>query len=432
MASELDAGLPGLARERVVRAGLWVIAGTLAAMLAWAELAPVSGAVVAAGEVRVSGERKTVQHLEGGIVAELKVADGDVVQAGQVLLVLGDARVDASVDALQNEIVAERLTLARLESEKRELPALALPQDLTAQAASPRYSSLIEGEQRLFQTRRNNLREQLSLLEAQAGEAEREAGEVQRQVEADQRAVAALREQLQASEKLAEQKFIQHTRLLELRSNLAVREADMAEHQAMLSRTRQNIGDFRLRRTQVRAEFVQRATDEAQLSGRKLLDLQARLRPAQDSQRRKEVVAPVAGRAVNLQVHTVGGVVRPGEPIVDIVPEAGALIVEVRVSPQDVEEVHAGQPAEVRLSAYNARTTPLMPGRVIYVSADRLVDSARGMPYYVVHVQLDRKPVERVEPGMPVEAFLRTRERGMLDYLLDPVINVTRRSMRES
>ncbi len=397
MAIELDAGLPGLARERVVRAGLWVIAGTLAAMLAWAELAPVSGAVVAAGEVRVSGERKTVQHLEGGIVAELKVADGDVVQAGQVLLVLGDARVDASVDALQNEIVAERLTLARLESEKRELPALALPQDLTAQAASPRYRSLIEGEQRLFQTRRNNLREQL-----------------------------------QASEKLAEQKFIQHTRLLELRSNLAVREADMAEHQAMLSRTRQNIGDFRLRRTQVRAEFVQRATDEAQLSGRKLLDLQARLHPAQDSQRRKEVVAPVAGRAVNLQVHTVGGVVRPGEPIVDIVPEAGALIVELRVSPQDVEEVHAGQPAEVRLSAYNARTTPLMPGRVIYVSADRLVDSARGMPYYVVHVQLDRKPVERVEPGMPVEAFLRTRERGMLDYLLDPVINVTRRSMRES
>lgn len=397
MAIELDAGLPGLARERVVRAGLWVIAGTLAAMLAWAELAPVSGAVVAAGEVRVSGERKTVQHLEGGIVAELKVADGDVVQAGQVLLVLGDARVDASVDALQNEIVAERLTLARLESEKRELPALALPQDLTAQAASPRYRSLIEGEQRLFQTRRNNLREQL-----------------------------------QASEKLAEQKFIQHTRLLELRSNLAVREADMAEHQAMLSRTRQNIGDFRLRRTQVCAEFVQRATDEAQLSGRKLLDLQARLHPAQDSQRRKEVVAPVAGRAVNLQVHTVGGVVRPGEPIVDIVPEAGALIVELRVSPQDVEEVHAGQPAEVRLSAYNARTTPLMPGRVIYVSADRLVDSARGMPYYVVHVQLDRKPVERVEPGMPVEAFLRTRERGMLDYLLDPVINVTRRSMRES
>ena len=145
MAIELDAGLPSLARDRVVRAGLWVIGGTLAAMLAWAELAPVSGAVVAGGEVRVSGERKTVQHLEGGIVAELRVRDGDVVQAGQVLLVLGDARVDASLDAIENEIIGERLTLARLESEKRELPALALPDDLVELASSPRYRSLIDG-----------------------------------------------------------------------------------------------------------------------------------------------------------------------------------------------------------------------------------------------------------------------------------------------
>lgn len=432
MAIELDAGLPSLARDRVVRAGLWVIGGTLAAMLAWAEMAPVSGAVVAGGEVRVSGERKTVQHLEGGIVAELRVRDGDVVQAGQVLLVLGDARVDASLDAIENEIIGERLTLARLESEKRELPALALPDDLAELASSPRYRSLIDGEQRLFRTRRDNLREQLALLEAQAVEAQREASDVQVQVEADQRAVAALREQLQASEKLAEQKFIQHTRLLELRSGLAIREAEMAEHQAMLSRTRQNIGDFRLRKAQLRADFVQRAVDEAQLTGRKLLDLQARLSPAKDSSLRKEVIAPVAGRAVNLQVHTVGGVVRPGDPIVDIVPDETALVVEIRVQPQDVEEVHTGMPAEVRLAAYNARTTPLVSGKVSYVSADRLIDAAHGTPYYTVHVTLDARPAERIEPGMPVEAFLRTRERSMLDYLLDPVINVTRRSMRES
>lgn len=432
MAIELDAGVPSLARERLVRAGLWVIAGTLAVLIAWAEMAPVSGAVVAAGEVRVSGERKTVQHLEGGIVAELRVRDGDAVQAGQVLLVLGDARVDASVQAIESEILAERLTLARLESEKRESPTLVLPADLERLAGGPRYRSLLEGERKLFMTRRANLREHLALLDAQAAEALREADEVQAQIEADRRAVAALREQLQASEKLAERKFIQHTRLLELRSNLAVREAEMAEHQAMLSRTRQNAGDFKLRKTQLRADFVQRAVDEAQLSGRKLLEMQARLDPAQDSQRRKEVLAPVAGRVVNLQVHTVGGVVRPGEPIADIVPGNGALVVELRVLPQDVEEVHTGMPAEVRLSAYNARTTPMVTGRVSYVSADRLIDPTRGGSYYTVHVQLDGKPVERIEPGMPVEAFLRTRDRSMLDYLLDPVINVTRRSMRES
>lgn len=432
MAIELDVGIPSLARDRVVRAGLWVIAGTLAALFAWAEMAPVSGAVVAGGEVRVSGERKTVQHLEGGIVAELRVRDGDAVQAGQVLLVLGDARVDASVEAIESEIVGERLTLARLESEKRELPALALPDDLEELAAAPRYRSLLDGERKLFLTRRNNLREHLALLDAQAEEALREATEVQGQIEADRRAVAALREQLQAAEKLAEQKFVQHTRLLELRSNLAVREAEMAEHLAMLSRTRQNAGDFRLRKTQLRADFVQRAVDEAQLSGRKLLEMQARLNPAQDSQRRKEVLAPVAGRVVNLQVHTVGGVIRPGEPIADIVPDDTALVVEVRVLPQDVEEVHVGMPAEVRLSAYNARTTPMVAGRVTYVSADRLIDPTHGASYYTVHVQLDHKPAERIEPGMPVEAFLRTRERSMFDYLLDPIINVTRRSMRES
>ena len=144
MAIELDAGLPSLARDRVVRAGLWVIGGTLAAMLAWAELAPVSGAVVAGGEVRVSGERKTVQHLEGGIVAELRVRDGDVVQAGQVLLVLGDARVDASLDAIENEIIGERLTLARLESSVASEAVLANEAEQTVLPPPPPAKEVLE------------------------------------------------------------------------------------------------------------------------------------------------------------------------------------------------------------------------------------------------------------------------------------------------
>ncbi len=425
---------PALDAGRVARWGYLVLALGATAFALWGALAPVSGAVIAPGVIKVENERKRVQHLEGGIVSEIRVRDGDVVRAGQVLATLADEGVGATVDLLRGQLFAERVTAARLEAEKNEWPQPRLAEDLRAPALPPAYRTILDSELHLFTVRRDTFRQQTELLRAQIVEAEREMAGVQEQLAAETRAVAALREQLEANERLVEQQFIQKTRLLEYKSALGIREAERAEHLANLARTQQRIGDLNLRIVQLRADMVQRAATELDAVNRKVMDLRERLRPSQDAQSRQAVLAPVSGRIVNLAVHTPGGVVRAGEALMEIVPDQQELILEVRVHPQDIDEVAPGSLADVRLSAYNTRSTPLLEGAVRYVSADRLLDEATRAPYYTarIHIKPSPDPAIRLYPGMPAEAFIRTRARSPLDYLLEPVTNVLRRSMRET
>jgi HlyD family type I secretion membrane fusion protein len=420
--------------HRIARWGYGTLAVAVAAFALWGALAPVSGAVVATGIIKVDNERKRVQHMEGGIVSAIHVRDGDQVHAGQVLVTLSDEGVGATVDMLRGQLFAERAAIARLEAEQNEWPQPRLPPDLRQQSMAPAYRPLLNSEMHLFQVRRETLQQQTRLLRAQIAEVRLELVGVQAQLEAQTRAVAALREHLEAHERLVEQGFIQKTRLLELKNSLAMSEADRAEYQASLARSRQRIGDLELRIVQLRSDVVQKAASELDAANRKVMDLQERLRPSQDAQRRQAVLASVSGHIVNLAVHTVGGVVRAGESIMEIVPDRQKLILVVRIDPQDIDEVLPESKADVRLSAYNTRSTPLLEGVVRYVSADRLVDEATQQPYYAVHIQVKASPdpVLRLYPGMPAEAYIRTRARSPLDYLLEPVTNVLQRSMRET
>ncbi|MCU0842766.1 MAG: HlyD family type I secretion periplasmic adaptor subunit [Thiobacillaceae bacterium] len=422
------------AAGRIARWGYLVLALTAASFALWGALAPVSGAVIAPGVIKVDNERKRVQHLEGGIVSEIHVRDGDTVRAGQVLVAMADEGVGATVDLLRGQLFAERVVAARLEAERNEWPQLRLEADLRVSNLPPSYRAVLDGELHLFEVRRETFRQQTDLLRAQIQEIEREMVSVREQLAAETRAVAALQEQLAANERLVEQQFIQKTRLLELKATLGVREAERAEHLGSLSRGQQRIGDLNLRLVQLRADLVQQAAAELEGVKRKIMDLRERLRPSQDAQHRQAVLAPVSGRVVNLAVHTPGGVVRAGELLMEIVPDRQELIVEVRIRPQDIDEVAPGNLADVQLSAYNSRTAPMLEGEVRYISADRLVDEASGLPYYAAQllVKPSPDPAIRLYPGMPAEAFIRTRARSPLEYLLEPVTNVLRRSMRET
>ncbi|MBK9325117.1 MAG: biotin/lipoyl-binding protein [Hydrogenophilales bacterium] len=277
---------PALDAGRVARWGYLVLALGATAFALWGALAPVSGAVIAPGVIKVENERKRVQHLEGGIVSEIRVRDGDVVRAGQVLATLADEGVGATVDLLRGQLFAERVTAARLEAEKNEWPQPRLAEDLRGPALPPAYRTILDSELHLFTVRRDTFRQQTELLRAQIVEAEREMAGVQEQLAAETRAVAALREQLEANERLVEQQFIQKTRLLEYKSALGIREAERAEHLANLARTQQRIGDLNLRIVQLRADMVQRAATELDAVNRKVMDLRERLRPSQDAQHR--------------------------------------------------------------------------------------------------------------------------------------------------
>ena len=412
----------------IVRAGLLVIGGGIVAIGVWAFVAPLSGAVIAPGYVKVDLNRKVVQHQEGGIVRAIRVRDGDRVSQGQELVLLDDVRIDAQLDLLRTQLDAERAKAARLEAERTLAPKPAFPKDLLKQEFATR-------EEALFRARREALDSQIAVLRKQIRETVEEANALAEQIGAEERALKLQKDELAANERLLEQGYVQKTRLLTLQRAVAEYEARHSERRAELSKSRQRASELEFRILAMRNTYVQTATDEMKESTSKMFDLEDRIRPSRDASERQKIAAPIAGEVVGLRVFTAGSVIGPREVLMEIVPHEKRLIVEARIRPEDINHVRAGSEADIRLTAYQARTTPLVPGAVTYVSGDRHVDQQSGAPYYIVHIDVPEQALGaanlRLQAGMPAEIFIRTDTRTALDYLLAPVTSYLRRAMRE-
>ncbi|HMX16601.1 MAG TPA: HlyD family type I secretion periplasmic adaptor subunit [Rhodocyclaceae bacterium] len=424
----------------IVRAGLIVIFVAFVIGGGWLVLAPLSGAVVAAGFVKVDMNRKTIQHQEGGIVKQILVRDGDRVKQGQTLLVLDDVRSDAGLDLLRSQNDSERARNARLVAERSLSPRLDFPAELANRRQEPRVRDILQREQGLFDARKQTLDSQIALLRTQIRQALEEAAAWSEQVRAEETALRLQRDELVANEGLVAQGFIQRTRILGLQRSVAEYEARLGEHRANLAAARQKATDFELRILQLRNQFSQQAADDLKESTNRLAEVEERLRPSRDAVERQNVVAPVAGEVVDLKVTSVGGVVGPRDAILDIVPDHGKLIVEARIRTEDINNVHLGSEADVRLTAFKYRTTPLVSAKVTYVSADRLVDKSLGAagaaPYYAVWLDVSPESLKsagnlEMQAGMPAEVFIRTVERPALLYLLEPITSFLRRAARE-
>jgi HlyD family type I secretion membrane fusion protein len=419
---------PELDAKRVIRAGLLVIGGGALALAVWAFFAPLSGAVIAPGYVKVDLNRKVVQHQEGGIVRAIRVRDGDRVNQGQELVLLDDVRIDAQLDLLRTQLDAERAKSARLEAERTLAAKPVFPPDLL----KPEFMTR---EESLFRARRDALDTQIAILRKQIRETVEEAQALAEQIGAEERALKLQKEELAANESLLAQGYVQKTRLLTLQRAVAEYEARHSEHRAELSKSRQRASELEFRILAMRNTYVQSATDELKESTSKMFDLEERIRPSRDASERQKIAAPIAGEVVGLRVFTAGSVIGPREVLMEIVPQEKRLIVEARIRPEDINHVRPQSEADIRLTAYQSRTTPLVAGSVTYVSGDRLVDPQNGAPFYIVHIDVPEKALAasnlRLQAGMPAEVFIRTDSRTALDYLLAPVTSYLRRAMRE-
>ena len=422
---------------RAIRIGLTVIVIGFVIGGGWMALAPIAGAVIAQGAVKVDMNRKTVQHQEGGIVKEILVRDGDRVLQGQPLLVLGDVRVDAAYDSLRTQRDSELGRHARLTADRTLAAKIAFPEELSARAEhDPKVAEVLQREEALFVARRQTLREQTRLIEQQVREAEEEAIALRRQIAAQSRALSLQRDEVEANRRLMAQGFVGAMRVKTVDRAAADYEARLSEQQAELAKAKQRSSELALRVKTLENQFMQAAADELKESGNKLFDLDERLRPSKDAAERQRIVAPIAGEVVDLKFTSLGAVVGPRDPILDIVPTDGKLIMEGRIRPEDINSVAVGSAADVRLTAFKSRLTPVVPGKVTYVSADRLVDRASGTPYYTVHVDVAPEELQkagqlRLQAGMPVEVFVKTGERTVLQYLLDPLTAFVSRALRE-
>jgi HlyD family type I secretion membrane fusion protein len=427
---------PGVNLRLIAGLGLLVILAGIAGLGVWAALAPLSGAVIAPGFVKVDMNRKVVQHQEGGIVKQILVRDGDRVQRGQALMVIEDVRVDATVDLLKGQLDGEHAKASRLEAERALLPAVAVPHELRSRATDPKVAEILQREQSLFRARREALDSQIALLRRQIKEAEGEARALHEQIAAEDRAIKLQRDELVANQDLLKQGYVQKTRVMGLERAVAEYEAKAGEHRAEAAKTQQRTTELELRILGQRNGYVQSATDELKETTTRMFDLEERLRPSRDQAERQRILAPIAGEVVGLKVFTPGAVVGPRDVLMEVVPDDKTLIIEARIRPEDVNHVRAGSPADVRLTAYKQRNTPLVQGRVNYVSGDRLTEGPNTPPFYVIHIDVPAEALAeagnlRMLAGMPAEVYIRTDTRTAADYMLAPVSNFLRRGMRE-
>jgi len=399
------------------------LAAAAALSAAWSASAPLSGAVIAPAQIKVELNRKTVQHQEGGIVREILVRDGQKVRAGEPLVVVGDVRSDSTLKLLQDQLAAERIREARAAAEA----ALASHFDAPADSR----------ERALFATRRRILDEQIASLQAQIREAEAQAAALHTQIEATESSVRLSAEELRMNEELARQGFVHRTRILALQRTEADYRARVGEYRSELAAARQRIADMRARIAQARNLYQSQAADELRDASAKVRDLEERLRPSQDQVERQIVRSPVDGEVMAMRVTAPGAVIGPREPILDVVPGQEKLVVEARIRPQDIDYVRKDARAEVRLlNAFDSRSAPLLPGKVAFVSADRVKAADSPDSWFVAAVELDaaevaRHPGLRLQAGMPAELYVTTPARTLVAYLARPLEVFASRAMRE-
>lgn len=420
----------------LIRAGVGAL-GVLAVVIAiWIALAPVGGAAVAPGHVKVDMNRKTVQHQEGGIVGEILVRDGSKVRAGDVLVVLTDVRVNASRELVQTQLDAELAKAARLEAEQNLAERVSYPAEWAGRADDPRLAELKARENALFAARRSALEGQIGLLRTQQRATRQEIRARDEQATSGRAAIELQRKEVEANRALVDKAFISNARLLELQRNLNELESRLAESGAERAAAVQKVADLDLRAETLRTAFMEEAAASFRQASAQIFDLRERLRPTQDAEERQRIRAPIDGEVVELKITGPGSVIAPREPILDIVPDKAELIVEAQLKPEDISFVHAGLPADVRLTSFRQRITPTVPGEVVYVSADRLVDRNTNLSYYVARVTVPQSALQaagglKLQAGMPAEVFIRTTPRSPLEYLFDPITGFLERGMRE-
>lgn len=423
-------------RHRLVTMGAVVLVLGFGGLGAWATLAPMKSAAIAPGVVKVASERKTIQHLEGGIVKDILVKEDQEVVAGQVLVRLDDINARARYAVLQGGHDALTAEVARLEAERDDQAALVFPTSLQQRTADVRVARLLDGERQLFTSRQAAMQGQMAVLRQRKQQNQEKITGRLMQIEASKTKLDYIAEEIKGAETLMEVGMYTKTKYYELKRAEADLTGETGRLRADIAETRALSGETDLRILDMKNQFQKDANDRLQDARAKLDSLTEQLDSAADTLARTEIVARQAGTVMGLDVHTLGGVIKPGAAILDIVPKDDKMIVEARVRPEDIDIVHKGLPAEVRFTSFNSRTTPVFNGKVSRVSADRFTDPSRGAAgaaYYIAQIEIDPKHVPNLtlQPGMPAEVHIVTGERTALNYITKPINDQINRGMLE-
>ncbi|WP_139247738.1 HlyD family type I secretion periplasmic adaptor subunit [Hyphomicrobium sp. CS1GBMeth3] len=414
---------------------------------AWALYAPLEGAVVASGSFVATGQNKHVQHLEGGIVEEVLVREGELVQKGQVLLRLDETAARTRLTRLSvrhSRLLAIR---ARLEAEIDDSPEINFPDELKHASANRELADVMSRQKVELQARRTKLSAEQDVLQKEIGGLREGIRGYEAQVQSAESRLKLFKEELRDKAELLARQLARKTDMLAIQRAEAALVGELGELSGRIADAHERIARAQQQMVSLHSAAVQKAVEELRQTETELDDISEQLRAAEDVVNRIEVRSPVEGAVVKLNFNTSGGVIAPGAVILELLPMNEDLLIEAHISPREIAHVHNGQDAMVRLSALNQRITPMLPGQVIYLSPDSITENegasarastSRSGPSFVVRVKLDTAssasmlPGFKPTPGMPADLFIKTEERTFFDYIMRPVFDSFARAFRET
>lgn len=404
----------------------------------WMAFAPLSSAAIASGVVSPDGSRKAIQHLEGGIIRDILVKDGDVVVRGQPLIRLEQIQAKAQFDAIQGQLLRLRVIRARIEALQTDAAAIDFPAEIVALAKSEtEIAAFIASQGDLFRTRREAVAARKALFEQQIKQIEEQRQGLRAELESNREQLALIEDELGGIEKLFESGNALKSRVMQLRRAKADAASKVASSEAGLASSDQKIGELRVSLSNAETEYRDKLADEHMRVNTELAQIEEKIGASRDILSRTEIVAPTNGTIVGLRFKTPGGVVRAGDMLLELVPSNDELIIDARVNPLDINHVRAGQKAQVHLLPYQQRHMPIIEGNVLSVSADAITDQRTGESYFEAKVMIPREtlatvaPDVELQPGMPADVMIVTGERSALRYIIEPIERSFRRSFRQ-
>lgn len=427
------ADLP-ISDRKTRRLGFGIVFVTFGLFGTWAAFAPLDGAAYAPGVVTVQTYRKTVQHLEGGIVKDVLAHDGDIVKKGDPLIILDDAQLRSEYEMTRNQLIAAKAMEARLIAERDDKSVITF--DQMYEPDSPRGIEARAGETEVFNARRGARLGQVAVLQERIGQLNQQIKGTDSIIGTKQNLEQSYTGEIGDLNELLAQGFVDKQRMLEQQRKLDMLKSEVADHRSTITKTRLQINETQLQILQVNKDFNSDVVKQLAEIQTKAYDLQERTAALEDRLSRIIIRAPDDGMVIGMTVHTVGGVVRQATPLLDIVPSVSELIVEAQVAPQDINRIAIGKLADIRFSAFNSATTPVIEGSVTSISADRLTNEKTGQPYYLARVSVTKAGLQKLADrkllaGMPADVLINTGERTMLQYLMQPARNAISQSMIE-
>ena len=422
-------GTPEQRARPTILVGLFLFFMLFGVFGLWSALVPLAAGAMAPGKLVVDSNRKDIQHLEGGIVKEILVKEGDVVQEGQPLIRLDNTTADAHNAMIQDQYLTAKAAEARLLAERDNKDIIDFPAELAgAESTNPSLHDIMDTQRRLFAAHREALKGQIEVLNQKAAQSNEEIRGYREEIASDNTQIQLLNDEIATVQGLLAQGNALRPRLLSLQRSQADLMGQRGQAEAMVGRAEQTINESKINIINAKTTYLNSAVTDLKTTQSQLSDLTEQGRSASDVARRIEITAPIAGTVTGLAVHTVGGVVQPGATLMSIVPTNDKLIVEAHVAPVDIEAVHAGLTAQVRILAFHQRTMRPLEGTVTTISADRFDDPKTSEGYYIARIEIPPGEVARLgeenlklTAGMPAEALIVTGQRTMLSYLVRPI-----------